>query len=144
MDTDLRNAEQAISRGRNDEALQLLWNALEQARLSQDRESLAAILHLARRLEGHEAEHLAAAVERVLPDIDAPPDGRQRSSGWKRGAVIATLLVVAAFARVRVGLPLLTGPVGPQSTRTRTPRRRLRSPSKLLASTSCPSAASRQ
>jgi predicted Zn-dependent protease len=113
MQDELKKAEQAIARGRTDEALQLLWNALEQARLSEDRESLEAIRRLARGLEGFDAEHLAAAVERVQPDVESPPYERPRASGWRRSVLIAALLTAAAFVGVKFVLPLLTGPVGP-------------------------------
>jgi predicted Zn-dependent protease len=113
MKNELRNAEDAIARGRTDEALQLLWNALEQARLNQDRESLEAILRLARRLEGSDAKRLASDVEPLLPDSEATPRARPPSSNWRRSALIAALLIVAAVGGVKFGLPLLTGPVGP-------------------------------
>jgi predicted Zn-dependent protease len=113
VEKELRNAEDAIARGRTDEALQLLWDALELARVSQDRDSLEAILRLARRLEGSDAEHLATTVERLLPDSEATPRARPRSSDWKRSVLIPALLIVAAVAGVKFGLPLLTGPVGP-------------------------------
>jgi hypothetical protein len=69
--TSVRDARRAVGRGASDEALVLLWNELEPARLSGDRRRLAAIADLAQRIAaaGDEAERREA--ERLLEQVRA-------------------------------------------------------------------------
>jgi hypothetical protein len=72
----LRDAAGAVRRGSNQEALVVLWNQLEAARLLGDRSRLATIERLAARIaeEGDEAERREA--ERLLEAVrDAEQDG---------------------------------------------------------------------
>ena len=67
----LERAARAARRGSADEALVLLWNELEPARLSGDRGALAAIDRLARYIardeqHRHEAERLVEAVAETV------------------------------------------------------------------------------
>ena len=86
----VKDARRALDRGAQDEALVLLWNALEPARIRGDRSALQGIAALALRVEregdesqanearrlldvlreqASEPEHFAAATERVDADI---------------------------------------------------------------------------
>ncbi len=64
-------ARAAVARGANDEALVLLWNELEPARLADDRSALATIEALAHRIatQGDEAQRREA--ERLLETLGA-------------------------------------------------------------------------
>jgi len=91
----LRDARRHVGRGAYDEALVLLWNAVEPARLAGDRRSLRAIeglaAHVARAGEEgqqREAERLLEVLrERAMPasaipataqlDADVSPEGRE-------------------------------------------------------------------
>ena len=79
----VRQARKALARGHPDQAITLLWNAIEPARLAGDRRALAAIEQLALSVsrEGdesqrHEAEKLLAALRGASEEADGPATGR--------------------------------------------------------------------
>jgi hypothetical protein len=75
---DLSQARSAISRGRGDEALVILWNLVEPARLEGDERTLRAIGALAAAVARHdegsrrEAERLLESLGRVAPARPEP------------------------------------------------------------------------
>ena len=78
MANDLAAARKALGRGRPDESLVYLWNALEPARLAGDRRALERIAGLAERIraesesvERREAERLLEALREDVED-EAP------------------------------------------------------------------------
>jgi hypothetical protein len=78
----VRQARKVLARGYPDEAVVLLWNAIEPARLAGDRRALAAIEHLALSLsrEGdesqrREAEKLLEALREASQEADRPATG---------------------------------------------------------------------
>ncbi len=80
---DVKQARKALARGHPDEAVALLWNAIEPARLAGDRRALATIEQLALSLsregdESHrrEAEKLLAALRGASEAADRPETGR--------------------------------------------------------------------
>ena len=82
MSEGVRQARKVLARGYPDEAVVLLWNAIEPARLAGDRRALAAIEHLALSLsrEGdesqrREAEKLLRALRKASQEADRPATG---------------------------------------------------------------------
>jgi hypothetical protein len=78
----VRQARKVLARGYPDEAVVLLWNAIEPARLAGDHRALAAIEHLALSLsrEGdesqrREAEKLLRALREASEEADRPATG---------------------------------------------------------------------
>ena len=78
MSKAIQQAERALARGRADEALVYLWNALELARVAGDAGSLEGIVRVARRIEqaGDPAEQREAV--RLLETL-RPPAPREDS-----------------------------------------------------------------
>lgn len=79
MASELNEARKAVARGRADEALVHLWNALEPARLAGDVGELAMVGRLAQRIgefgdegERRDAERLLEAVQRAAEDEREP------------------------------------------------------------------------
>ena len=79
----VKQARKALARGHPDEAIALLWNAIEPARLAGDRRALATVEHLALSVarEGdesqrREAEKLLAALPEASESADRPATGR--------------------------------------------------------------------
>jgi ABC-type nitrate/sulfonate/bicarbonate transport system substrate-binding protein len=79
----VKQARKALARGHPDEAVALLWNAIEPARLAGDRRALATIEHLALSVsreddesQRREAEKLLAALRRASEAADRPETGR--------------------------------------------------------------------
>lgn len=86
MANDVKEAERAVARGRPDEALVYLWNALEPARIAGDAKSLQRIARVAQRIaqggetgEQREAQRLleslrpaAARAATVAASVPAP------------------------------------------------------------------------
>lgn len=75
-----RDARRALARGRDDEALVLLWNAIEPLRLRGDRAGLQEVERLAAAVAGRadgayaaEAERLRAEVRETLGEAAATP-----------------------------------------------------------------------
>ena len=83
MSERVKQARKALARGHPDEAVALLWNAIEPARLAGDRRALATIEQLALRVsrEGdesqrREAEKLLAALRGASEEAGHPATGR--------------------------------------------------------------------
>src|SRR5687768_2487088 len=79
MASELREARKAVARGRADEALVHLWNALEPARLAEDAGELVMIGRLAQRIgefgdegERRDAERLLEIVRSAAEDEREP------------------------------------------------------------------------
>ncbi|MGH3013649.1 MAG: hypothetical protein ACRDNR_09410 [Gaiellaceae bacterium] len=98
MATDIIRARKALDAGRTDEALVLLWNAVEPARLAGDADALREIAELARSVPGREGESLVAATgveaSASAPGSEASPPAEQRGR-------------VPVLRALRVLLPLL-------------------------------------
>lgn len=65
----LKQSRRALERGAADEALVLLWNALEPARLAGDRRALGAIERLALHIAGEGDESQQREAERLLEAV---------------------------------------------------------------------------
>lgn len=79
MASELSEARKAVARGRADEALVHLWNAVEPARLAGDADELGMVGRLAQRIhevgdegERRDAERLLEAVQRAAEDAREP------------------------------------------------------------------------
>lgn len=79
MATDIIRARESLEAGRKDEALVLLWNAVEPARLAGDEDVLREVTELARSVPGREVESLVAATG-VEASASLPLSFARRSS----------------------------------------------------------------
>jgi predicted Zn-dependent protease len=109
VEPELKRAEEALEAGRGDEALVLLWNALEPARFADDRDAYETIRRVARRIHHRDAEQLLAEVERLAgppTDDDASPPQPPRP---RRIASFLPFLVVLAVVLVSLASTLASG-----------------------------------
>jgi hypothetical protein len=122
VNDELEQARQAVAAGNPDEALVLLWKAVEPARLAGDKERLAQIALLAHTIPGREAEDLVKATgvdpaSFAAPVAEAAPQAPQapRRSGFARvlwAAVIVVLVAMIGLAYTRGGSELVDRPAG--------------------------------
>jgi hypothetical protein len=128
MADEVAHARAALAAGREDEALVLLWNALEPARMAGDEKALGEIAALARTIPRREAADLVVAAGNP-PDPEPEPatvKATERSAwrgrlggavGWLFfGLVVAAL--IASFFDSREGETQAPSPRGEPSTPT--------------------------
>jgi predicted Zn-dependent protease len=115
MATDIVRAREALEAGRKDEALVLLWNAVEPARLAGDEDALHEIAELARSVPGREGESLVAATgieaSASAPGSGASPPAEPRSGRAPIRRVLRVLLPLLVIL-----LWLLVNVAGERST----------------------------
>lgn len=80
MADELERARSALATGNGDEALVLLWKAVEPARLAGDERTLAQIAALAQTIPGREADDLVKATGITTDPTSAPAPPPARSS----------------------------------------------------------------
>jgi predicted Zn-dependent protease len=109
VEAQLKRAEEALEAGRDDEALVLLWNALEPARLADDRDAYETIRRLARRIRHRDVEQLLAEVERLAGPPTDDLERRPQPSLARRVAPFLPFVVVLAVALVSLASGLASG-----------------------------------
>jgi hypothetical protein len=119
MEHDLEQAREALNAGDVDQALVLLWKAVEPARLDEDEDALEEIASLAQRIPGREAADLlkatgvepAAEAEAVQPSPKEPTRSRLASLLWV--VVLLVLMAMIGLAYTRGGAEVAQSrPVG--------------------------------
>ena len=116
MQSELSKARGAIAAGNTDEALVLLWNAVEPARMAGDRETLEEIARLAQAIPGREAADLVNATGiQPAESAGSKPDAKETPKASKRRALV-WLAIVLAFALFNLVQDLV-----PNETRTTQP-----------------------
>jgi hypothetical protein len=113
MPDEIERAREALDAGSDDQALVLLWKAVEPARLADDNEALAAIAELAASIPGREAADLVAATGVQPPSNSTPasvaPPAADAPRGPRRSLAPGLWLVVVFLVALLVGVRSFNG-----------------------------------
>ena len=111
MANEILRARAAVAAGRDDEALVLLWQALEPARLAGDEATLAEIASIARSIPRDEARQLVAATG-ADPDVEPPATAVEVAGPAEKprplGRMTAGLWVVVLLVALVLGAILIS------------------------------------
>jgi hypothetical protein len=110
---ELERARSALATGNVDEALVLLWKAVEPARLAGDQRTLAQIAALAQQIPGHEADDLLKATGTPPDPTLAPIPTPEHSAPPRRSAFARALWAVIPVVLIAmIGLAYTRGDSG--------------------------------